>query len=444
VAVRSVTPVTRHDAALRLARIAALVLVATTPILAGVKRGLPVPGFRLSELLTVLLGGFVLAACGRRSLTRLTTLDWLALAYAAATLILGSIDLLRRDAPFTSDDVSGLVGPIQYLILFRAVSVTSDGIEQRRRIVGVLLLASVPVALLALLQSLQIDAFVDFGVHLTGSDYRPLFDNMGFVRATGTFPHWQVAAGYFLVIGLLGIATLARRGHRILDERLLFAVVVLDVAALLRTVTAGASTALAVGGFVLALASGRLRNPFAWPVVAVLLALIVGGSVFAPRYNEQYQSGESNGATAHGIVPRTIVYRYELWRDQFLPVLEDRWVAGYGPDIPPDATWKYTESVYVTMLLRGGVILLAIYLALMLRLAVGGRRLVRAGPPVDVVVGSAVIAIVAVLAVTQIIATYFTTSGAPQVVWTLAALVAAGTVAARRGQGPAGSPSNPV
>jgi MYXO-CTERM domain-containing protein len=49
----------------------------------------------------------------------------------------------------------------------------------------------------------------------------------------------------------------------------------------------------------------------------------------------------------------------------------------------------------------------------------------RDGPPLHVGIGSAVVAIVLVLAVTQIIATYFTTSGAPQVVWVLAALVVA-------------------
>jgi hypothetical protein len=162
------------------------------------------------------------------------------------------------------------------------------------------------------------------------------------------------------------------------------------------------------------------------PVVA-LLAVVIAGSVFAPRYKEQYQS--STGTQAHGIVPRTVVYRYEVWRDQYVPVLEDRWLAGFGPDLPPDARWKYTESVYVTMLLRGGVLLLGIYLAFMTTLAIRARRLVRAGPPVDVVLGSAVIAIVLVLAVTQIIATYFTTSGTPQVVWALAGLVAAATTA---------------
>jgi hypothetical protein len=273
-----------------------LVLVATVPVLSGVKRGLPVPGFRLSELLTVATGGAVLLASGRRSVARLGLLDWLALAYAVATLVLGSIDLLRRDASFTSDNVSGLVGPIQYLVLYRALAVTARADGFRREVVRVLLLASIPVAILALLQSLEIDMFVNLGVDLPGSDYRPNFDAQGFVRATGTFPHWQVAAGYFLVIGLLGVAALARSGHGILGQRLLFAIVVLDTAALLRTVTTGASTALVVGGLILAVVSGRLRSPKAWIPVAALLAVVVAGLVFAPRYNEQYDSGQSQGA----------------------------------------------------------------------------------------------------------------------------------------------------
>ncbi|HEY6759197.1 MAG TPA: hypothetical protein VI318_06890 [Baekduia sp.] len=414
-----------QDLLLRWARVATLVLVATTPILSGVKRGLPVPGFRISELLTVLLGGFVLIAAGRRrSLARPRPLDWLALAYAVATLALGSIDLLRRDAPFDSDNLSGLLGPFQFLVLYRAVEVTATTETLRRDVLRALLLASVPVALLAILQSLQIDAFVNLGVHLTGSDYRGVFADQGFVRATGTFPHWQVAAGYFLVIGILGFAALMRPDHGILGQRVLMAVVAIDAIALLRTVTTGASTALAVTCVLLALFSGRLRNPLIAVPTILLVGLVIAGSVFAPRYREQYHATTA-GPQASGIVPRTIVYRYDIWNDQYLPVLEDRWLAGFGPDIPPDAKWKYTESVYVTMLLRGGVILLAIYLAFMARLAVEGRRLARAGPPLEAVIGSATVAIVIVLAVTQVIATYFTTSGTPQVVWTLAALVAA-------------------
>ena len=211
-------------------------------------------------------------------------------------------------------------------------------------------------------------------------------------------------------------------------------VVALDIVALLRTVTTGASTALAVTCVLLAVASGRLRNPLAWPPVIVLVVLVIGGSVFAPRYREQYSRwtrtarptascrGRSSTAMTSG---RTSTCRSS----------SDRWLAGFGPDIPPDARWKYTESVYVTMLLRGGILLLGIYLAFMVRLAIEGRRLMRDGPPLDVGIGSAAVAIVLVLAVTQIIATYFTTSGAPQVVWVLAALVVAAGVGRREHSG---------
>jgi hypothetical protein len=418
--------------ALRWARPATLLLVALVPILSGAKRGLPVPGFRISELLTVLLGGGVLLLCRRRALARPSTLDWLALAYAVATLVLGSIDLLRRDAPFDSDNVSGLLGPFQFLVLYRAVEVTSDGTRMRRDVLRAVLIASVPVALLAVLQSAGLDPFVDFGVHLTGSDYRGDFDLQGFVRATGTFPHWQVAAGYFLVVGVLGFALLMRPGHGVIGDRVLLAVFALDTIGLLRTVTSGASTALVVACVVLALLSGRLRNPLTWIPVGVLIVVVLGGSVFAQRYKEQYHPANGGGVEAHGIIPRTIVYRYDIWKDEYLPVLGHRWLTGYGPDIPPDAKWKYTESVYVTMLLRGGVVLLIIYGAFRVKLALAGRELVRAGPALEAGIGSAAVALVLVLAVTQVIATYFTTSGAPQVVWTLAALVGAGAGAARR------------
>src|SRR4051794_7978122 len=153
-----------------------LALVAIVPVVSGFRRGAPIPGFRLSEVLTVAVAGLVLVACGRRSLACLATLDWLACTYAVATLVLGSLDLLRRDAPFTSGNLSGLLGPVQYVVLYRAVSVVATTPDARRDVVRALLLASLPVAVLALFQSLNISQFVDLGVKLTGSDYRPVFD----------------------------------------------------------------------------------------------------------------------------------------------------------------------------------------------------------------------------------------------------------------------------
>lgn len=399
-------------------------LVALTPILAGVRRGLPVPGFRVSELLAVILGGAIIVAQRRRAVRRPTWLDAFAFAYVAGTFAIGSIDLLRRGAPFTSDNVSGLVGPFQFLVLYWAISLAARSPNDRRRLVAALLLGSVPVALLAILQSLDLSFVLRWSAELTGSDYRSEFVKQGFVRATGPFPHWQVAAGYLMVIGLVAVATLVRRGSGVLPPTFVALILALDGFALLRTVTAGASAALVAGGLLLALSSGRIRHPRRLAAGGLLLSLVVAGLVVIPRYNEQYNS--STGPQSRGIVPRTIAYRVDIWRDQYLPVIEDRWLGGYGPDLPPDARWKFTESVYVTMLLRGGVVLLLIYLALMVRLALDGRRLTRDGAAVDVLIGSAAIAIVVTLAVTQTIAPYFTTSGSPQVVWILAGLVAAG------------------
>jgi hypothetical protein len=119
-------------------------------------------------------------------------------------------------------------------------------------------------------------------------------------------------------------------------------------------------------------------------------------------------------------------------------------VTGYGPQIPPEVMWKYTESVYIGLLLRGGLPLLAIYGLLMWALALVAlevaRRAVRPGPiragpderrALEQALARGTVVLVVVLAVTQLIAPLFLTTGLPHVWWIVAALVM-GAAADRR------------
>jgi hypothetical protein len=124
--------------------------------------------------------------------------------------------------------------------------------------------------------------------------------------------------------------------------------------------------------------------------------------------------------------------------------MRGRWLSGYGPKIPPDVTWKYTESVYIGLLLRGGLPLLAIYglmtwALVLVALEVARRPLTsdpaRAGPDEEHTLEQALargtVVLLAVLAVTQLIAPLFLTTGLPHVWWILAGLVT-GAAADRR------------
>ncbi len=168
------------------------------------------------------------------------------------------------------------------------------------------------------------------------------------------------------------------------------------------------------------------------PLTARRVAVICGTAaatvalVLAARYHQEFTTRV--GQASNGIVPNTVMDRIHNWTQQYLPALAGRWVTGYGPLIPSNATWRFTDSVYVTIVLRGGLVLLGLYAALMAGFASVARRVTR-GSRQATALAAALVALVIVLIPLQVLATYFTTSGLPEVLWILAGLVSVTGVA---------------
>jgi hypothetical protein len=100
-------------------------------------------------------------------------------------------------------------------------------------------------------------------------------------------------------------------------------------------------------------------------------------------------------------------------------------VTGYGPELPPGALWQYTESQYVTLLLRGGFPLLIIYGLLNWTLFAEARRRSR-WQGVDRVIGRTVEALTVILVPMLVLDNYFINSGLAELWWILAGLLFAG------------------
>jgi hypothetical protein len=311
------------------------------------------------------------------------------------------------------------VGQSQYVVLLRAVRVGVDTQERWRRIPAILVLAAVPVSILALFQGFGAEWAQHLNFHLTGV-------NLGHTdRATGPFTGWQVLAGYLLAVGLVCTSIIAFDARRILGPRIAALVLVLIVAALARTLTVGALAGWIIGSAVLVVWAGRVHINGVRLAALAATAVVAFTLVLGARFSQEFQAAAGQAPT--GFVPRTIVARYDHWAQQYLPALAGRWVTGFGPDFPATVTTKYTDSLYLTLLLRGGLILLAIYVALM-ACFVGIARSV-SGLGIEVrSIAVALIVLVVVLTPLQVIATYFTTSGLPQVIWVLAALVGTASV----------------
>jgi len=406
----------------------AYALVALVPVLSGIQRGLPVPGFRLSELMIVGIAGIVLLSAPRSP--RWGAFDWMALSYVAATAFLVWFNIVRHGDALTGDNFGTLMGPLQFLLLYRAILTGLPGAGQRARAMRFLLFFSLPVSILTLLQQFNVGGVRSLIVTLTGTDiYESTVTEVP--RATGPFPHWHNLAGYMLLIVLLGFSLLIEPGQRVMRRRTLLVTLAFALAALVQTASFAPLLGAFVGASLIGLLSGQGRRMLVWLGVAV----VVGGLLFGPLIKERVsqQEASTNYTEDQSFLPQTIEFRYRLWKTAYVPVIEDNFVAGYGPNLPPGIYFDFAESLYVTLLLRGGILLLLTYLAVMGTLALRARGAMLAGEVERRVVGRAVLVTVPLLVLIDIIETYFLDSGPAPLLWVLVGLMGAGTASARHG-----------
>jgi hypothetical protein len=398
-------------------------LAVLTPVSSAMKSGLLFPHLRPSQALIIWLAPLVIL-CARRPVRGWSLLEWLGLAYALGTLLLGSFDLWRQGFPFGSSNVDALLGPFQYLLLLRATRVGVKTERELALVARALLLTAVPVCALALMQGFGVAWAQSLAHSITGVDEGHLD------RAVGVFTNWQVLAGYLISVGLIAVAVAAYGARSILTTRQATWLAVLVGLSLARTLTIGAFVGWLIASGALLITSGRVV------VTAKRVAIVCGAAiaavalVLAARYHQEFTP--EPGRASNGIIPNTVMDRIHNWTRQYLPALAGRWVTGFGPGFPSNVTWQFTDSVYVTIVLRGGLVLLGIYSALMAGFASIARPVTRGSGPASAL-AAALLTLVIVLIPLQLLATYFTTSGLPEVIWILAGLVSIGAVAAPNG-----------
>lgn len=418
----------------------ALLLAGLVPVLPGLRRGLPLPGLRLSEVLIVAVAAAVLLLGDRRAAVRWRALDWAAFAYVAGTIVLTAVNLLRRGEPIDADVVTAL-GPLQYFLLYRVVVTYLWSPARQRTAVLLALGASVPIAALGIAQAFDVPGVLDFIAATI--DRGEVFEGWEYsrqARITSVFPHWHPLAGYLVVVLLLGVSLLLTPGQRVLRPRWLLPVLAPAAVALAFTATIASMFGAVVGALVVGAIHRRLLVSLRWLATGLVLVGLVAGPFLVERYSNQVD--DPSGA------PESVTFRLAVWGEEYLPALEGRLTTGYGPDLPPEIFWDHTENQYLTLLLRGGVPLLAAFLALLATMAARARAVHRADGPDRRAVAGAVLATLVVLLPMQMVFPYLTSTGMTHLLWVLVGLVAAtpppaahrhgGTPAAVDGSAPGG------
>lgn len=405
--------------------LAVLTVVAVAPVISGVQRGFPVPGLRLAEVLILGLLGAVLVFGWAGWRPRWSGIEWATLGYVAATVVLSVTGAKVAGSGIDAGTVAVLLAPVQYLLLSRVVSVTLVTPEWRRRGLRGVLFASIPVSLITVLQYLDVGPVLAWTTAMTGYENLQHAVSLGFaVRATGPFDHWHVLAGYLLPVVLVAVALLLDDDQRIVGRTALLTTLGLAMLALTMTFTFTAVFGLIAGILVVGVLTGRLGSIARWSVLAALPLVALLGPYMGDRVEEQFRvrAGEDRPA----FVPETIDYRLDVWQEQYFPAVAESPAVGYGPELPDSITWEWSESMYLSLQLRGGVLLVLTFAVLIWAFLAVMVPAARSADPTTRVPAQVVIAVMIALVPMHATFPYFASPGMPHVIWALAGIAVAG------------------
>lgn len=402
--------------------VGAVLLVALVPATSGFAPGFPVSNVRLSEAVIGLVGLTLLASVRRADAVPWEPLDWALLGYGVLWAVFAVVDDHQLHQHLTVSEWGTALGQLQFFLVYRGVRVAVRSERERRLSLAALMIASLPVAALAILQEVRAPGVQSLINTLTGgltAGTAPT--GAGSVaRVTGPFANWAALAGYLLPIVLVVVALALSRAS-VRRSTWFLAVGVAAALALVLTLEQSAILCALVGVFLLLRRydhTGRTTRLF---LVGVAALVVAASPVLVDRLAHELAGSPGTGRVSW--VPSTLSFRWSVWTKQYFPAIGARPLAGYGMVYPTSIGWIYPESQYVSFLMEGGVLMLAAFGVLAWAMLRRTWAAAQSADPFDRAVGTALTVAVVAMLVMNVTWQFLSNGGMPQVLWALMALV---------------------
>jgi hypothetical protein len=335
--------------------VAAYLLMATPPLLAGLERGLVLPLLRPHEAIALLVAAGLLVHLALWSAARYPVrlrlsfgaIDRAMLLLAVTGSVVPLVVMVVRERQIAQDDVLYALQLWKYYGIFVVIRACILTPEQVRRCLWIALVASAVVALVGIMQVLHVPFAESQVTHL----YAPEQSNERLERGTSTLAS-SIAVGDVMVFSLAIASGLLLCGDR--RRILLAALCALFVFGTLATGQFSAIIALVIG----VLAFGWITGRFSMSIVAFTPLVGIGALVLRPVI-ETRLSGFGGGST----LPASWQARLDNVTTYFWPVLKEdyNWLTGVRPLARVEGPrfsgidFIWIESGHIWLLWTGGV-----------------------------------------------------------------------------------------
>jgi O-antigen/teichoic acid export membrane protein/glycosyltransferase involved in cell wall biosynthesis len=395
--------------------LACALFAVAVPLTAGMGRGTVVPVFRVNEVLLIaLVGGFGVHLLARRHPLPFSTLDVVVLIYCLGGVLIPSAVALLTQTGLDQSEWMTVLGPVQYLLVYLVFSRAELTGEGLRRFLKVTLMASIPVAAVAVLELVNPGNVRQLVEVYYPAQPLPSWDNV--YRPTSLLGFYSAVGAFGLLNFLLAFSLLAARqpGFSPWWLRMVMGVNVLgmlasDTYAPVLTLPFGLVGALLVvrrvpwREFVAAVPAAMVGLVLLWPAIAVRLQNQLGGS-------------------SHGL-PETMATRVDYWQSFFIPALlhHGLWfgTATLMPPEVPRPLVSFVDNDYLWEMFRAGIPGLLIFLLLMAAVAKAGWASRWSPYPVRRALGATCLGTVACVLLLNVTSEYLTFTAVSQEFWML-------------------------
>ena len=289
------------------------IVLALVAALSGTRRGLLVPGLRISEVLAIGLILYLILH-GKSRLVRGPVAAGL-VCYALVTVVVTALHMMTDASLGNATIVTSALGPSALLTMYAAAAMARASSDLLKPFVKYLMVCAAGMGVLGILQMLSVGYVLKATSYLTGSQriLEPL--NWKVSRSIGLFNSWHAYASFMAITLIVAIAVTASGVLVFRSMRGQLAVMLLILIGLLSSVTFAMIGAVGiVGGYIL-LRRGRVILVV---LASFVTAITVGWSPLSPYFSERVAEQEAGGGDS--ILPQTVAFRIEVWTRDYLPL----------------------------------------------------------------------------------------------------------------------------
>lgn len=401
------------------------VLVLATPLIEGLGRGTVIPLVRPSEaMLALLIVGVLVHEIPRRQIRNYTIMDLAVIAYAAGTSLIPSLYLLLTGSSVDATTLFNIFAPLQYLtiyLLFSRVQVTD---RDRRLFLNFAMAASVIVSVVGIAQLANVPGLQDFlYAHYPIEGEGSTVCLYGVCRPSSLMQHYSAFGAYSALSYTIALALLTTRRAGF-DARWLIFVLAVDAMGVFVSQTVAAVVGLLLATVIVLVYRRTIPRQLLLVGAALAIGLFLFWGNIVSRVEQQFPVG--NQSIAGIPVPESMEVREQYWGQIFWPALEPVIWTGSGnvaPDVPASLQ-NLVDNEYLGMGFRAGIGGEVLLLGMLIIIGATAMRSRRSEEPLEVALGSMVVAYVVVLAVMGTTAEYLGFAGLDQSFWMVIGMLA--------------------